>query len=166
MCNYLPSHLHSDISKSIQSILNSVAPLKPPPTCSLPHLIVKVNSQLPVAQAKKFGADPDSSLLLSYPALIYWRVLLALPLKHMQSLDILPAWVHQATTISQLNKALVSLPPPLPSSLLSTLKTERSFKNVSCLGFPGGTVVENLPADAGDTGSSPGPGRSHMPLSN
>ena len=33
-------------------------------------------------------------------------------------------------------------------------------------GFPGGTVVENLPADAGDTGSSPGLGRSHMPQSN
>ena len=32
--------------------------------------------------------------------------------------------------------------------------------------FPGGTVVENLPANAGDTGSSPGPGRSHMPRSN
>ena len=33
-------------------------------------------------------------------------------------------------------------------------------------GFPGGAVVENLPADAGDTGSSPGLGRSHMPQSN
>ena len=33
-------------------------------------------------------------------------------------------------------------------------------------GFPGGAVVENLPADAGDTGSSPGLGRSHMPWSN
>ena len=32
--------------------------------------------------------------------------------------------------------------------------------------FPGGAVVENLPANAGDTGSSPGPGRSHMPWSN
>ena len=31
--------------------------------------------------------------------------------------------------------------------------------------FPGGAVVENLPADAGDTGSSPGLGRSHMPRS-
>ena len=28
-------------------------------------------------------------------------------------------------------------------------------------GFPGGAVVENLPANAGDTGSSPGLGRSH-----
>ena len=33
-------------------------------------------------------------------------------------------------------------------------------------GFPGGAVVENLPANAGHTGSSPGLGRSHMPRSN
>ena len=32
--------------------------------------------------------------------------------------------------------------------------------------FPGGAVVENPPASAGDTGLSPGPGRSHMPWSN
>ena len=32
--------------------------------------------------------------------------------------------------------------------------------------FSGGTVVKNLPANAGDMGSSPGPGRSHMPQSN
>ena len=32
--------------------------------------------------------------------------------------------------------------------------------------IPGGTVVKNLPANAGDMGSSPGPGRSHMPQSN
>ena len=34
------------------------------------------------------------------------------------------------------------------------------------LGFPGGAVDKNLPANAGDTGSIPGPGRSHMPWSN
>ena len=33
-------------------------------------------------------------------------------------------------------------------------------------GFPGGAVVESLPANAGDTGSSPGLGGSHMPRSN
>ena len=33
-------------------------------------------------------------------------------------------------------------------------------------GFPGGAVVESLPANAGDTGSSPGLGRSHVPRSN
>ena len=32
----------------------------------------------------------------------------------------------------------------------------------SLQGFPGGAVVENLPANAGDTGSSPGLGGSHM----
>ena len=41
---------------------------------------------------------------------------------------------------------------------------ERSKK--STRGFPGGTVVENLPAKVGDTGSNPGLGRSHMPQSN
>ena len=39
------------------------------------------------------------------------------------------------------------------------------FKN-GMLGFPGGAVVENLPANAGDMGSIPGLGRSHMPQSN
>ena len=33
-------------------------------------------------------------------------------------------------------------------------------------GFPGGSVVKNLPANVGDTGSIPGPGRSHVPWSN
>ena len=33
-------------------------------------------------------------------------------------------------------------------------------------GFPGGPVVESLPAGAGDTGSSPGPGGTHTPWSN
>ena len=32
--------------------------------------------------------------------------------------------------------------------------------------FPGGAVVKNLPANAGDTGSRPAQGRSHMPGSN
>ena len=33
-------------------------------------------------------------------------------------------------------------------------------------GFPGGAVVENLPANAGDACSSPGLGGSHVPRSN
>ena len=33
-------------------------------------------------------------------------------------------------------------------------------------GFPGGAVVKNLPANEGDTGLSPGLGRSHMARSN
>ena len=33
-------------------------------------------------------------------------------------------------------------------------------------GFPGGSVIKNPPANAGDTGSIPDPARSHMPRSN
>ena len=33
-------------------------------------------------------------------------------------------------------------------------------------GFPGGAVVGSLPADAGDAGSGPGLGGSHVPRSN
>ena len=34
------------------------------------------------------------------------------------------------------------------------------------LGFPGDSVLKNPPANAGDTGLIPDPGRSHMPQSN
>ena len=43
--------------------------------------------------------------------------------------------------------------------------TNREIKS-QMRGFPGGAVVENLPANAGDTGSSPGLERPHMPRSN
>ena len=60
-------------------------------------------------------------------------------------------------------------------NLISSMLYENKFiflhvklldKKSRDLGFPGGAVVENLPANAGDTGSSPGLGRSHMPRSN
>ena len=38
--------------------------------------------------------------------------------------------------------------------------------NAAKLSFPGGAVVKNLPANAGDMGLIPGPGRSHMLRSN
>ena len=40
------------------------------------------------------------------------------------------------------------------------------LKNKNFWDFPGGAVVKNPPANAGNTGSSPGLGRSHMPRSN
>ena len=42
----------------------------------------------------------------------------------------------------------------------------QSFKKYHLQGFPGGAVVGNLPANAGDTGSNPGPEGSHMSQSN
>ena len=38
-------------------------------------------------------------------------------------------------------------------------------KKISSWGFPGGAVVEGLPAGAGDAGSGPGLGGSHVPRS-
>ena len=58
--------------------------------------------------------------------------------------------------ISKTHKNLIQ---QLNSKKKSNLKMGRR-------GFPGSTVVKNLPASAGDTGSSPGLGRSHMPRSN
>ena len=43
---------------------------------------------------------------------------------------------------------------------------EQLFFKIESWGFPGSAVVKNLPANAGNTGSSPGGGRSHMPRSN
>ena len=43
---------------------------------------------------------------------------------------------------------------------------EFAITKVNIQGFPGGAVVKNPPANAGDTGSIPGPGRSHIPWSN
>ena len=45
-------------------------------------------------------------------------------------------------------------------------KRRNTNLNLRKAGYPGGTVVKNPPANAGDVGSSSGLGRSHMPQSN
>ena len=52
------------------------------------------------------------------------------------------------------------------TKIKSEMSQPESFVKTKCQGFPDGAVVKNLPANAGDTGSSPVPGRSHMPRSN
>ena len=47
-----------------------------------------------------------------------------------------------------------------------TTYSQKTNSNITKLSFPGGQVVKNLSANAGHTGFSPGPGRSHMPQSN
>ena len=51
------------------------------------------------------------------------------------------------------------------SPWVSTLDAPSELLKMWQKGFPGGAVVENLPANTGDTGSSPGLGGSHMPWS-
>ena len=51
---------------------------------------------------------------------------------------------------------------------IGTLKLESlgaKIKNIE-EDFPGGAVVKNPPANAGDMGLIPGPGRPHLPWSN
>ena len=47
-----------------------------------------------------------------------------------------------------------------------SMRAEKGLFKTGAQGFPGGAVVKNPPANAGDTGSSPGPERSHMLRSN
>ena len=51
------------------------------------------------------------------------------------------------------------------SGLIIMLTQTAGIRN-NYFGLPCGTVVKNLPTNAGDMGSSPGLGRSHMPWSN
>ena len=61
----------------------------------------------------------------------------------------------------------LSTPSPFKSQTEKPhLKATNQYLQESDEGFPGGAVVKNLPANSGDTGSSPGLGRSHMPRSN
>ena len=64
-----------------------------------------------------------------------------------------------------LEKLKIELPydPAIP---LLGIYPEKTIIQKDTCGFPGGAVVKNPPANAGHTGSSPGPGRSHMPRSN
>ena len=50
---------------------------------------------------------------------------------------------------------------------INWMKEDRKYcGNGSIQGFPGGLVVKNPSASAGDTGSIPDPGRSHMRWNN
>ena len=54
----------------------------------------------------------------------------------------------------------------IPTIIMPHLTSSVLFKSKLSRGFPGGAVVESLPANAGDTGLSPDLGRSHMPRRN
>ena len=66
---------------------------------------------------------------------------------------------HHADAISKIQILWISgkLQKKQPSFFFFSLK--------KCRGFPGGAVVESLPAGAGDMALSPGLGGSHMPRS-
>ena len=81
-------------------------------------------------------------------------------------------WTSQVCHSQATPGTILALPFPIlhPFYLFRLHSKELTTLNVftkdsAHWGFPGGAVVANLPASAGDTGSSPGLGRSHMPRS-
>ena len=73
--------------------------------------------------------------------------------------------MHILSDTKALHHSLIGLFPLAIYKMMAQLPLNHLTK-YSMSGFPGGAAVENLPADAGNTGSSPGLGRSHMPRSN
>ena len=89
----------------------------------------------------------------------------SIPFCRIQQIDSIKAIIPQSS------KKLYTKGEYKFASLLEFLPGIRSFQKLcqeyKVWDFPGGTVVKNPPAaNAGDTGSSPGPGRAHMPWSN
>ena len=64
------------------------------------------------------------------------------------------------------SKAVGEVKLPNQSSPTTSCAQMKAVKDTQMPDFPGDAVFKNPPANAGDTGSSPGPGRSHMPWSN
>ena len=89
------------------------------------------------------------------------------------------AWIWEANTCARLTRTLQSAPttpqvPIKPTALpgermLESVSSQLSIlqlKNNAFRDFLVGAVDRNLPANAGDTGSFPGPGRFHMAWDN
>ena len=100
-----------------------------------------------------------------------------LKIQQLLTMTSVTALVHD-TNSSWLNHFKNPPPPtcfpnlyPVLLSLFSTQQKQKQTKLYFSLkkkkwGFPGGAVVRNPPANAGDMGSTPGPGRSHMRQNN
>ena len=67
---------------------------------------------------------------------------------------------------TDISESPVDTSVPRPSQKDHPINPKNYELNKKARDFPGGAVVRNPPPNAGDTGSSPGPGKSHMPQSN
>lgn len=68
-------------------------------------------------------------------------------------------WIHIIHIHAVQESTVISYYPITPKE-----KKKKQLKR-NCQNVPGGSVVGSPPANSGDLGSSPGPGRSHMPWS-
>ena len=77
-----------------------------------------------------------------------------------QIIAIITLYVNELSILSK-GQRLSDLLKKTPQKPTTNLFTRATYQ-----GFPGGAVVKNLPANAGDSGLSPAPGGSLMPQSN
>ena len=75
-------------------------------------------------------------------------------------------WSTSLMVIPGRKSRLNSTRSPGNGCFFADLRTKDRILKIHPLGFPGGSVVKKPPVDAGDTGSIPGPGASHLPWSN
>ena len=101
--------------------------------------------------------------------LVVWLVVewnWVLVLRWRSPVELLPfdiTWSREVSLPTQRLRPDTWLAHQNPVSHTAQKKWEKKERKREREGFPGGAAVENLPADAGDKGSSPGLGRSHMP---
>ena len=108
-----------------------------------------------------FIVVPEVSEILFNSFLFFFLILLLGSYFHHFVLQVTYSFFCLSFSVIDADVALTS-----GDGRFQTVHLKRKLKNVHYWGFPGGAVVENLPANVGDAGSSPGLGRSHMPRSN
>ena len=102
------------------------------------------------------GSAYSSNLISYHPPLSYSAPVPPTSLPSLDSISLAP--------MRALQRCYRCLFPGI--CITCSLTSLSSCLNVTSQDLPGGRVVKNPPASAGDTGSSPGPGGSHMPPSN
>ena len=81
----------------------------------------------------------------------------------LPTIYLFPFYTISILTVHLLQQKIYEVPTTLPGTVLGN--RDSAIKNL-LRDFPGGPVVKNPPANAGDTGFIPGPGRPHMPWNN
>ena len=116
------------------------------------------------------GCSPPASSVHGFPRQEYWS---GLPFPSPQDLPdpgierTSPAWQVGSLPLSHQGRPEVWLPRSKQVAVKKTCSNQRSstthyqcLKRIEVQGFPSGSVVKNLPVNAGDAGLIPGLGRS------
>ena len=83
----------------------------------------------------------------------------------MGFIPVIQGWFNKCKSINVINYINKTKEK---NHIIFSIDTEKAFNKVQhpFMDFPRGAVIKNPPANAGNTGLSPCPGRSHVPRSN